>query len=100
MLGAGVDSDCGGAGTPNWSNDTLLGLMANETTRPLIEPLVDASLTRLFTVRMRLGQFDPPSATPWGQLGLADVDTPEHRALAMDAALQVILTPFIPRSLV
>jgi hypothetical protein len=62
----GVDTDCGGGGTPNWGNTTLLELMTDEATRSLIEPLIDASLTRLFTVRMRLGQFDPPSSQPWG----------------------------------
>ena len=88
VLGAGVDTDCGGLGTPAWGNTTLLELMTNESTRALIEPLIDASLARLFTVRMRLGQFDPPSSQPWGGYGLERVDTPEHRALAMDAALQ------------
>ena len=88
VLGAGVDTDCGGFGTPNWSNTTLLELMTNGSTHALIEPLIDASLARLFTVRMRLGQFDPPSSQPWGGYGLERVDTPGHRALAMDAALQ------------
>jgi beta-glucosidase-like glycosyl hydrolase len=88
VLGAGVDTDCGGAGTPRWSNATLLGLLTNASTVARIKPLVDASLRRLFTLRMRLGHFDPPSATPWGEYGLEKVDTPAHRALAMDAALQ------------
>lgn len=88
VLAAGVDTDCGGGGTPNWGNDTLLELMTNTSTSSLIEPLIDASLTRLFTVRMRLGQFDPPSSLPWSAYGLDEVDTPAHRALALDAALQ------------
>ena len=89
MLGAGVDTDCGGGGTPLWSNDTLLELMTNASTREMIEPLIDASLRRLFTVRMRLGHFDPSSLQPWGQYGLEHVDTGAHRELAMEAALQV-----------
>ena len=89
VLGAGVDTDCGGGTTPLWSNDTLLELMTNASTQATIEPLIDASLRRLFTVRMRLGHFDPPSMQPWGQYGLEQVDTPAHRELAMDAALQV-----------
>ena len=88
VLGAGVDTDCGGAGTPRWSNATLLALLTDASTTQRITPLVDASLRRLFTLRMRLGQFDPPSATPWGSYGLEHVDTPAHRALATDAALQ------------
>ena len=90
VLGAGVDTDCGGGGTPNWGNDTLLELMTNASTREMIEPLIDASLRRLFTVRMRLGHFDAPSLQPWGQYGLEHVDTPAHRELAMEAALQVL----------
>ena len=88
MLGAGVDTDCGGGATPRWGNNTLLRLLTNTSTAHTITPLVDASLRRLFAVRMRLGHFDPPSATPWGSFGLEQVDTPAHRALAMDAALQ------------
>jgi beta-glucosidase-like glycosyl hydrolase len=89
VLGAGVDTDCGGGTTPLWSNDTLLELMTNASTQETIEPLIDASLKRLFTVRMRLGQFDPPSIQPWGKYGLEQVDTAAHRELAMEAALQV-----------
>jgi beta-glucosidase-like glycosyl hydrolase len=88
VLGAGVDTDCGGGTTPNWSNDTLLRLLTNASTSPSITPLVDAALGRLFTVRMRLGQFDDASLQPWGGYGLEVVDTPAHRALATDAALQ------------
>jgi hypothetical protein len=67
VLGAGVDTDCGGGTTPRWSNATLLGLLTNASTKEAVTPLVDASLTRLFMVRMRLGHFDPPTATPWGK---------------------------------
>lgn len=89
VLGAGVDTDCGGGTTPLWSNDTLLELMTNASTRETIEPLIDKALRRLFTVRMRLGHFDSPSSQPWGNYGLEHVDTAAHRELAMEAALQV-----------
>ena len=89
VLAAGVDTDCGGSGTPNWSNDTLLELLQNKTTSTVVTPLIDASLTRLFTVRMRLGHFDAASSQPsWSEYGLDEVDTPAHRDLALDAALQ------------
>jgi beta-glucosidase-like glycosyl hydrolase len=89
VLGAGVDTDCGGGTTPLWSNDTLLELMTNSSTQDTIEPLIDESLKRLFAVRMRLGHFDAPSLQPWGKYGLEHVDTPAHREVAMEAALQV-----------
>ena len=88
VLGAGVDTDCGGV-TPKWRNTTLLGLMTNTSTSSIITPLIDAALVHLFTVRMRLGQFDAPALQlPWGKYGLEHVDTAPHRALALDAALQ------------
>jgi hypothetical protein len=62
--------------------------MTNASSRDVITPLVDAALLNLFSVRLRLGHFDPPSATPWGNYGLEKVDTDANRALAFDAALQ------------
>jgi beta-glucosidase-like glycosyl hydrolase len=37
---------------------------------------------------MRLGLFDGPEGDPWGRLGPADVATPEHAQLTVDAARQ------------
>jgi beta-glucosidase-like glycosyl hydrolase len=88
VLGAGVDTDCGGLTTPSWSDAALLGLLTNATAKGVIAPMVDTSLLHLFTMRMRLGQFDPPALQPWGQYGLGVVDTSAHRALAQDAAAQ------------
>jgi hypothetical protein len=58
VLQAGVDTDCGGGTTPNWSNTTLLRLLRNATTSPRITPLVDQALERLFTVRMRCAPLE------------------------------------------
>ncbi|MCI2050205.1 MAG: glycoside hydrolase family 3 C-terminal domain-containing protein [Lachnospiraceae bacterium] len=44
---------------------------------------VREAAVRLFTARMLLGMFDH---TPFDSLGIKDVDTPEHRALASRAA--------------
>ena len=40
---------------------------------------------------MRLGFFDPRSEVPWAEYGDEVVDTPEHRALAKEAADQSIV---------
>jgi beta-glucosidase len=32
--------------------------------------------------------FDPPERVPYSHYGTADIDTPAHRALALDAAHQ------------
>ncbi|MFC0633831.1 glycoside hydrolase family 3 protein [Brevundimonas balnearis] len=51
----------------------------------LDEAVVDRSLVRLFTARMRLGQFDEPSRV-FPDITAADFDTAEGRALAQTAA--------------
>ncbi|XP_040384581.1 probable beta-D-xylosidase 7 [Oryza brachyantha] len=54
----------------------------------LTEKEVDKALTSLFAIRMRLGHFDgdPRANKVYGRLGAADVCTPAHRALALEAA--------------
>eukprot|EP01138_Halocafeteria_seosinensis_P000230 gb/GECG01000236.1/.p1 GENE.gb/GECG01000236.1/~~gb/GECG01000236.1/.p1 ORF type:complete len:866 (+),score=69.64 gb/GECG01000236.1/:1-2598(+) len=55
---------------------------------------LDASVKRLFTARMRLGEFDPVSMNPYNRLNVnSSVDTPHHRSLARESAreMQVLL---------
>ncbi len=52
---------------------------------------IDGAVKRLFEARFRLGQFDPPANVPWSKLTLADVDTPDNRKLALDAARESIV---------
>lgn len=53
---------------------------------------VNNALTNTLTVQMRLGMFDgPPSAQPYGHLGPADVCSPAHQELALEAARQGIV---------
>jgi beta-glucosidase len=47
---------------------------------------VDTALTRLFTARMRLGMFDPPSMVPYEHIDPAELDSPAHRQLALQLA--------------
>ncbi|NXD11464.1 XYL2 arabinofuranosidase, partial [Nothocercus nigrocapillus] len=37
---------------------------------------------------LRLGEFDPPAMNPYSALGLGDVQSPAHRALALEAAIK------------
>jgi beta-glucosidase len=55
------------------------------------EAEIDAAVKRLFIARFRLGMFDPPEMVPWSKLTIADNDTPEHRALALQAARESIV---------
>ncbi len=52
----------------------------------LPQKAVDTALTRLFTARMRLGMFDPPSMVPYEHLDARDLDSPAHRQLALHLA--------------
>ena len=47
---------------------------------------VDTALTRLFTARMRLGMFDPPSMVPYANTNPAELDSAAHRQLALELA--------------
>jgi beta-glucosidase len=47
---------------------------------------VDTALTRLFTARMRLGMFDPPSMVPYSRIEPKELDSPAHRQLALRIA--------------
>lgn len=47
---------------------------------------LEKPLINLFATRFRLGEFEPAGGTPWDSLGAKDVDTPQARALALEAA--------------
>src|SRR5205807_2578313 len=47
---------------------------------------LDRSLKRLFTARMRLGMFDPPNMVPYANTPASEIDSPEHRQLALKTA--------------
>jgi beta-glucosidase len=74
---AGTDLDCG---------RTYEALAAAVDSGFVTEAQIDTSVDRLFLARMKLGMFDPPDSVPWSKMGLDDVDTPAHRALALRAA--------------
>ena len=48
----------------------------------LSEGAIDTALIRLFTARMRLGMFDPPSMLPYSNIDEGQLDSAAHRALA------------------
>jgi beta-glucosidase len=48
----------------------------------LAESSIDAALKRLFTARIRLGLFDPPSLVPFTKLDPAELEGSAHHALA------------------
>ncbi|XP_058082070.1 probable beta-D-xylosidase 2 [Magnolia sinica] len=81
---AGLDLNCG----------PFLALHTEEAVRVgmLRVADVDSALANTITVQMRLGMFDgEPSAQTFGHLGPADVCTPAHQQLALEAARQGIV---------
>jgi beta-glucosidase len=80
---AGCDLDCG---------DTLRSYLKAAVHQELIsEEDIAMAVTRLLTVRFLLGLFDPPEKVPYTQIPFAVVDSPAHRALALEAARQSLV---------
>jgi beta-glucosidase len=57
----------------------------------LAEADIDVSLRRLFTARMRLGMFDPPSMVPYANTPESEIDSAPHRELALKTARESIV---------
>lgn len=57
----------------------------------LNEEKVNESLFRLLMTRFKLGMFDSPEKSKWGNLGIKDIDSPEHRQLARKVAQDSIV---------
>jgi len=82
----GVDNDCteyGRMAGPTADYDRYTDAMKQGL---VSQAVVDQSLRRLFTVRMRLGLFDPPSMVPYAQIPDSALNSPEHGALALKLA--------------
>ncbi len=52
----------------------------------LKESDLDTALIRTFTARMKLGMFDPPSMVPYTKIDEDQLNSPAHRALALELA--------------
>jgi beta-glucosidase len=79
---AGTDLDCGG---------TYKNLVQAVDDHLLSEADIDAAVVRLFTARMQLGMFDPPSDVPFNAIPFSEVNSPAHRELALQAAREAIV---------
>ncbi len=77
-LRSGVDTDCGSV----YQTATIDALSQGLIT----EAEIDQALVNLFTVRMRVGEFDPPSSVPWSDIDSSVVNCAEHVALAAEVA--------------
>ncbi len=78
----GCDLNCGGV-YPALRGAVEQGLIT--------EVEIDRAVARLFTARFRLGMFDPPERVPFAQIPFTVVNSPEHKALALQAARESIV---------
>jgi beta-glucosidase len=47
---------------------------------------IDAALTRILIARTRLGEFDPPAMVPYTSLSSSNINSQDHKDLALQAA--------------
>ncbi|WP_207312241.1 glycoside hydrolase family 3 C-terminal domain-containing protein [Lentzea alba] len=88
LLRAGVDNFTDHDADPA----TTIARVTEALERGLItEEHVERAVTRLLTLRMRLGEFDPPELNPFASITEDVIDAPEHRVLALEAARQSIV---------
>jgi beta-glucosidase len=57
----------------------------------LPEADIDRAVRRLFTARMKLGMFDPPTSVPYATTPRSEVDTDAHRELALRTARESLV---------
>ena len=79
---SGTDVECG----------TSYKSLFNAIAEGLIsEADIDVNVRRILRSRFQLGMFDPEDKLPWAKLGLADLSSPAHTALAAKAAREAIV---------
>jgi beta-glucosidase len=86
---AGTDLVCGSPRTRVQSEREALLKAVRQGL--LAEADLDRSLHRLFSARIRLGMFDPPSMVPYSRITPAENDTEAHRQLALKTARESIV---------
>ena len=77
-LKTGVDTDCGSVYQTSAKDAINKGLIT--------EADIDRALVNIFTVRMRIGEFDPKSKVPYAGIQPDAVNTPGNVALAVEVA--------------
>lgn len=75
---SGVDSDCGGV----YQNHAIAAIEKGLLT----EGDIDKALVNMFTIRMRIGEFDPPRMVPYAGIKPGIINDPSHHDLAIEIA--------------
>ncbi|MBN2425320.1 MAG: glycoside hydrolase family 3 C-terminal domain-containing protein, partial [Calditrichaceae bacterium] len=77
-LKAGVDCDCGSVYQTSAINALKKGLITISD--------IDKALVNIFTIRMRLGEFDPPENNSYSNAQAGVIGSPANKALALEVA--------------
>jgi beta-glucosidase len=89
---AGTDVECGAGSWAPGSPDSFLALGDAVKQGLVKEADLDKALRRLVRAQIRLGVYDPQARLPWGGYTYDSiVDSPKHRALALEAARKSIV---------
>ena len=86
---AGMDIICGNPRTKGEEDREAILKAVKEGL--LSQADLDRALRRLFTARIKLGMFDPPSLVPYSKIPRADFDTEGHRKVALQAAREALV---------
>ena len=79
----GTDLDCG--------QDAYRGLIDAVKTGLITEEQIDISLKRLFSIRLRLGLFDPKEEVEYAKIPLSVLESPKHKDLALKMTRESIV---------
>lgn len=79
----GTDIDCGEHAYKGLIEAVKMGLIG--------EDQIDISLKRLFTIRFRLGLFDPIEDVKYSQIPLSVLESQEHKKIALDITRKSIV---------
>lgn len=77
-LKSGVDTDCGSVYQTSALNALAKGLIT--------EAEIDKALVNIFTIRMRLGEFDPKEKVTYAGIKPGIINDPSHNDLAVEIA--------------
>ena len=77
---AGTDLNCTGG------EYTLMNISDVINTGILSKGVIDRALTKVLTIRMRTGEFDPPSKVPYTKITKDVIQSPAHQRLAEKVA--------------
>jgi len=77
-LKSGVDNDCGGVYQTSALDALKQGLIT--------EADIDKALINIYTIRMRLGEFDPRNIVPYAGIKPGIINDPSHNDLAIEIA--------------